>query len=330
MTMELLDRYLKAVKAYLPGKQKDDILNELAEDLRSQMEDREAELGRPLTEAEQEAFLLRHGNPIEVAGRYLTDRRSFTFGRQLIGPVLFPLYVKILGLNLFIAVAIHAGFLIAGKVSTLLPFFLQVSLQFGIVTLVFALLDFLQHKSPRAMSDFPPAHLRAIPRWSSIVGAVFWTALSLWWMAIPAFPFLILGPAAAHLSLTPAWEMLYVPVLLLFLAGLAQRAVNVARPHWTWLFPATRLFVNVLGLAVLCFARSRFPFIAVGATSSPERYASLAHGANALFSGFFLGYWLYFYLSINAVIYAAACVPHVRRWLRSRRTGAPLHISTVP
>src|SRR5436305_11555632 len=103
--MELLDRYLKAVKAYLPGKQQDDILNELSENLRSQMEDRAAELGRPLTDAEQEAFLLRHGNPIEVAGRYLTDQRSFTFGRQVIGPVLFPLYVKILALNLGIAVA---------------------------------------------------------------------------------------------------------------------------------------------------------------------------------------------------------------------------------
>lgn len=328
--MELLDRYLKAVKPYLPRRQQDDILNELSDDLRSQMEDRAAELGRPLSEAEQEALLLRHGNPIEVAGRYLTDPRSFTFGRQLIGPVLFPLYVKILALNLGIAVAIHAGVLIAGKAITLLPFFLQVSIQFAVVTLVFVLLDFLQHRSPRAMSDFPPAHLRAIPRWSSIVGVVFWTVLSLWWMAIPAFPFLILGPAAAHLRLTPAWQILYVPVLLLFLAGLAQRAVNVARPDWTWLFPATRLSVNVLGLAVLYFARSRFPFITVGATSSPERYASLAHGVNKLFSGFFLGYWLYVYLTINAVIYAAACAPQVRRWLRSRRTGTPVHMSTVP
>lgn len=328
--MELLDRYLKAVKPYLPGKQQDDILNELSENLRSQMEDRAAELGRPLTAAEQEALLLGHGNPIELAGRYLTDRRSFTFGRQLIGPVLFPLYVKILALNLAIAVAIHAGFLIAGKAGTLLPFLSQVCIQFAIVTLVFVLLDYFQHKSPRVLSDFPPAHLRPIPRWSSIVGVVFWTALSLWWLAIPAFPFLILGPAAAHLSLTPAWQTLYLPVLLLFLAGLAQRAVNVARPDWTWLFPATRLSVNLLGIAVLFFARSRFPFIAVSANSSAERYASLAHGFNTLFSGFFLGYWLYVYLAINVVIYGAACMPHLRRWLHSRRSGAPLPMSAVP
>jgi hypothetical protein len=89
MTMELLDRYLHAVKKFLPKEQQDDIVAELSDDLRSQMEDREAELGRPLTEAEQEAVLKAHGHPVIVAGRYRQDRRSVAFGRQLIGPVLF-------------------------------------------------------------------------------------------------------------------------------------------------------------------------------------------------------------------------------------------------
>ncbi len=50
--MELIDRYLQAVKFWLPKNQKQDIVAELSEDLRSQVEDREAELGRPLNEAE--------------------------------------------------------------------------------------------------------------------------------------------------------------------------------------------------------------------------------------------------------------------------------------
>ena len=44
--MELLDRYLQAVRFWLPRKQQDDIIAELGDDLRSQIEEREASLGR--------------------------------------------------------------------------------------------------------------------------------------------------------------------------------------------------------------------------------------------------------------------------------------------
>ena len=46
--MDLVNRYLQAVKFWLPNKQKQDIIAELSEDIRSQIEDRETELGRKL------------------------------------------------------------------------------------------------------------------------------------------------------------------------------------------------------------------------------------------------------------------------------------------
>ena len=98
--MELVDRYLKAIRSYLPYVQRDDIIRELSENLRSQIEDKEEELGRPLNDAEIEALLKAHGHPLIVAGRYRQDERSFAFGRQLIGPVLFPFYMKVLAFNL--------------------------------------------------------------------------------------------------------------------------------------------------------------------------------------------------------------------------------------
>ena len=55
--MALVDRYLHAVKFWLPRNQKDDIIAELSEDLRSQIEDQEAELGHKLTDAEVEPIL---------------------------------------------------------------------------------------------------------------------------------------------------------------------------------------------------------------------------------------------------------------------------------
>ena len=47
--MNLLDRYLQAVRFFLPRRQQDDIVRELSENLLSQMEDRAEELGRPLS-----------------------------------------------------------------------------------------------------------------------------------------------------------------------------------------------------------------------------------------------------------------------------------------
>ena len=46
--MELIDRYFQAVRFWLPKNQKQDIIAELSEDIRSQVEDREPELGRKL------------------------------------------------------------------------------------------------------------------------------------------------------------------------------------------------------------------------------------------------------------------------------------------
>jgi hypothetical protein len=55
--MELLDRYLQAVRFWLPKAQQQDIIAELSSDLRSQIDDRETELGRPLDDAELEVIL---------------------------------------------------------------------------------------------------------------------------------------------------------------------------------------------------------------------------------------------------------------------------------
>src|SRR6266446_9440124 len=50
------------------------------------------ELGRPLSEDEIAALLKQHGSPILVASRYRHENRTVNFGRQLIGPVVFPFY----------------------------------------------------------------------------------------------------------------------------------------------------------------------------------------------------------------------------------------------
>ena len=59
--MELLDRYLHAIKFWLPRGQREDIAAELSEDIRSQMEDEEAKLGRKLNEFDLASILKQRG-----------------------------------------------------------------------------------------------------------------------------------------------------------------------------------------------------------------------------------------------------------------------------
>lgn len=91
--MDLLNRYLQAVKFWLPGSQQDDIAAELSEDIRSQIEEREAALGRKLNDDDLEQILKQRGRPLLVAEKYLPQK-------SLIGRVLFPAYRFVLKLVL--------------------------------------------------------------------------------------------------------------------------------------------------------------------------------------------------------------------------------------
>ena len=65
--MTLVDRYLRAVRFFLPRRQQDDIVRELAENLSSEIEERTESLDRELTENELADILRRHGHPVIVA-----------------------------------------------------------------------------------------------------------------------------------------------------------------------------------------------------------------------------------------------------------------------
>jgi hypothetical protein len=277
--MELLDQYLKTIKTFLPKGQQDDIIRELSENLVSQMEDREAELGRPLTEAEQEAILQQHGNPMVVAGRYQQEKRSVSFGRQLIGPVLFPLYLKILSLNLGLtAAAIFVIGFAMGQGLALGAFVIHAVIQFAIVTLVFTaaeryLLKSKDYWNPRdsgLKSKGKPSPFRWLESFSRVVTSVdpskvarsesvaliiFNLILALWWIAIPSYLVrTLLGDAGAFLKLGPGCEVVYLPILLLAIAGMVQPIVNLFRPQWTWLRAVWRTISTAIFVAVLCFS----------------------------------------------------------------------------
>ena len=100
--MDLIDRYLNAVAAQLPQDERADITAELRDLILSRFEAKEEELGRALTEDEQEAILREIGHPLVVAARYRKGPDS------LVGPELFPYWLFGVKAGLMVLGAVYA------------------------------------------------------------------------------------------------------------------------------------------------------------------------------------------------------------------------------
>jgi hypothetical protein len=302
--MTILDNYLRAVRCYLPQAQKDDIIQELSENIRSQVEDKESELGRPLNDVEMQAILKGHGHPLVVAGRYRQDEGSFTFGKQLIGPALFPFYTKVLSFNLgvtSIVILIIFTALIAGgqPVSLLngLPsvFFYQLTIQFGVITLIFATVDRQVSKFPDrwdpwlSKQTFYPnfegePDAPRVPRPQSLSTLIALPLLIVWLRLIQQTPFLILGPAAAFLKLAPIWHHLYFPVVLLALVGMLQAGINLIRPDWVKLQSMTKIGIDAATVAMWIYLLNAGQWVVAGSQNSPMVGPATLETINRFFS----------------------------------------------
>jgi hypothetical protein len=263
-TSDMIDRYLQAVGVYLPRSQREDILAELAEDLRSQLEDREAELGHPPGDAEIAAILERRGRPIAVAGAYLPQR-------SLIGPVFFPIYVFVLKI---VALCNLAPWLVTGigvlffrpaqqplhfsaALHALGTLWTVVFTQFGVITLIFAVLDRASTRE-KLLFDWDPRKLPAVRlkpqgkrRAEAIAGVIFGGLGLLWLWAVPSYPFLILGGGAWYLKAAPIWQSVYVPIILLSIAGILENAVTLIRPQLQWFRAIFRIGTTAFSLWIV-------------------------------------------------------------------------------
>lgn len=323
--MRLLTVYLQAVGNYLHVNGRRDILRELEENLRSRIEDQEEELGRPLTEREQQTLLLAHGTPLEVAARYGGHQGTLTFGRQLIGPEFFPIYRMVLFANWIISAMVHGGLALSrAQVEEPKAFFIAALIQFVVITAIFCVVDILQRRSggvPPALGDnpgqFPPTYLRDVPRWQSLHGFLSWLVLTIWWALIPSYPMLIIGTAADFVQLSPAWGIFYWPILLLFLAGLAQRAANYLHPEWNWLLPVTRLGINVIALLLIYPIHLSRPYF-LGSRAGSE---SVAHVFDAMTWWAVVAGFSFFFLTQIAVN-GWMCICHARFLQRQRKEQA--------
>jgi len=292
--MELIDRYLQAVKFWLPKNQKQDILAELSEDLRSQVEDKEAELGRKLNESEVAELLKQRGRPVLVANRYQPQQ-------HLIGPVLFPIYLFVLeivgGFYLlpwvlaWIAIAIfrpHPGqSLITTIGSFWTSFWPTAFFMIGSVTTVFAILERVQNKS-KFMEDWDPRKLppvkdpNRIPLSTSVSELIASLVFCTWWIFWVGglwYPTLI-HFAGVTVTLAPTWRYFFWGYLLVGVLNTAGSTVNIFRPYWTWQRALFRLLTDGIGSA-LCWVMKLNIIAGINVVNvAPEKTAVVAHAIN--------------------------------------------------
>jgi hypothetical protein len=292
--MEMIERYLQAVKFWLPRRQKDDIVAELSADIYAQIEEREAGLGRKLTEAEVEALLKQRGRPVMVANRFLPQE-------QLIGPLLFPVYrfvLKVICLCYLVPwVLVWIGMMTYSPASRgHVSWFAAAGTAFGALwttalvaigtaTLVFAILERVQAKS-HFLDDWSPRKLppvrnpNLIPRGSSSVELAVNLLFFAWW-AIYAHSAEVHIGATVHISLNAQWLWFFWSYLLLALANAALAAAKLMHPFWTMRQAALRLLTDTAGAALFCWLMKAniLAGIAVSAVP-PEKTLIVTHAIN--------------------------------------------------
>lgn len=296
--MTLVDRYLKAVRFFLPHRQQDDILRELAENLASQIEDRSVALDRDLTEDEVADILRRHGHPALVAARFAPRQ-------HLIGPTFFPLYVMALKLGLAVALVVTVAIGVIGTalkgaslshfVDVLLSYPDRALIVFAWTTIGFAVVDAMGSRTqvkpdwdPRKLPDWmagarpqPPLH----QRFQAIAEVVMGAVALVWLLAIPQSPWLAMGPLAAMLTFAPVWHTWYAPMVLVAAASVGLDAWAMFQPARSPRLIITKLtLLGCQGVIVLAILSARGwvearPALPAGQVPA-EKLPALVQGVN--------------------------------------------------
>jgi hypothetical protein len=294
--MDLIDRYLDTVRLLLPGAQRDDIVAELRDVLMSQREEKEAELGRPLTREENEALLRAFGHPLLVAARY---------GRQqyLIGPELYPVYALVLKV---VIAAVSFAAVVTGVVLTAVSpgqvghaIGTAVSIVWtggfaavGAVTVLFAVLQ-RTGLSSRLLATWSVDELpRISTRWrrrerswpNHVADAVVQALFLLWWTGVlpVGWATIAVEPRGVlSLGLAPIWHALYWQVIIGAAGAVVFDLVKLATPRRPRLAKALDILVHVWlgGIAAVALGAGHWVTV-TGAQLAPAALAGVDRGIN--------------------------------------------------
>lgn len=282
--MQVLDRYLAAIARHLPQAQAADIIAELKDNLLSEIEEKEAGLGRKLTPKELDELLIGFGHPLAVAARYGK-------ARYLIGPEIYPFFVATLKVVFGFLLAITILGLVvtavsgnapptrlAAQLATIWPSALTV---FAIVTLVFAVMErtgqgrMKLRWSPRQLAPPRPRGRKPV----QIVSEMAMCALALlWWTGFVQFHALVPIPPFVHIHLAHVWAGVFWIVLAYWSAEIAIGGLELARPGWGRLTAALSAAKNLAGCLIAVHILQAGHWIDVNAAVPPHALAQMRAG----------------------------------------------------
>ena len=329
--MDLIDRYLIAVRRQLPTHLQDDIISELTDSLRSEAEEQERASGRPMTGDEQSALLKKRGHPFVMASHYLPQQ-------HLIGPALFPYYRQALKFVVFwvvLPIVLFGGALNAVYSDSPAIWARAIGAAWsgaiysvGIVTIVFAILD---HERVRfnLFDSWDPAKLRepkqgrTVPRSETVFGLVFALTFLVWWTNVVQVPeFVVYDGDRVRFTAAPIWTELYYPILLSLVASIGVHLVDLVRPWRTLAVSAVDLGINVVNLFIITRSLRADRYLEV--TGAPEHADKLA----------LANYWFnqiieWVFMAVGAVIIFELCF-EIWRIVQARREFRATISSTAP
>jgi hypothetical protein len=294
--MDLLNRYLQAVKFWLPRAQQDDIIAELRDDIRSEIEERESALGRSLHDSELEDLLKQRGRPLLVAEKYLPQR-------SLIGPALFPAYWFVLKLVMLCYLFPWALVLIGSIVfhtndyvhriapTTLTTLWTNAVGAFATVTIIFAVLDRAKNKNWLTQnwspSKLPPVRdSERIPRAGSAIEVIMGLIFGTWWLKA-VWNLTILDSHSLKISLAPAWHAFFWAFLPWIVVSVALSAFNFVRPYWTRARHGVKAALCFAGAIILTYVAKIQPMsIVTYPSAGPEKQivAAINLGLSSVFA----------------------------------------------
>jgi hypothetical protein len=289
--MDLIDRYVIAVRRQLPKPLQDDVTMELSDSLRSEAEEHEQRNGHPLSSAEQAALLKKRGHPWLMASRYLPQQ-------QLIGPALFPYYRQALKIVVFwvvLPVTLFGGALSAiysADPSAVWGRMLGAAWNgaiyaVGSVTIIFAILDHeklritvLDAWNPETLPEPQPG--RPIPRADTIIGLVFVLSILVWWTGLVRVPELAFHAGeAVRFEAAPIWRAMYYPILLVLVASAGVHLIDLVRPWRTISVSIADLLINLGSLAIITMILRAWHYVDVtGPAELGDRLATAAYWVN--------------------------------------------------
>ena len=291
---ELVTRYLASIRRRLPAASALDVSAELREAILSAIEAKEDKLGRAASPDEVGQVLKEFGHPVLVAARY-------GGGDYVIGPKYYPWfwYVQRIAVGLALAIAFGASAIRAlGSDEPMRAVMRGINgaieagvWAFGVVTILFVLAE--RFKFDMSWADkWDPKQLprEQVRQPKSLFEAGLTVAFDLvfllWWVKLVQFPneLPMKGGASAAITFSPAWDVVYWPVLILAALATLVHLMDLVRPAWSPLRSVMSIAGNVAGLGVLWVLYQAQPLVVLTPVNNStaveiERVTQVVDGA---------------------------------------------------